>query len=1085
MNDELVHSVFDRLLQTKTLEEITDILDCHPWLLSEEADATLKKLIKDIRRREGRQKARDYKWLRGMLIDIRRSQPPFLIEINQIKNLEARFAQTGDSHLLDEAVALWGRVFTDQRFRKVSEELHISVLNDSANTLVRRYRVRREIKDIDLARSRLERVLELLPDPSDKRMKSLANLSEIHRICFEVRGMQDDLESAVSYARQSVEHADRNRTDFVPAQLNLGNALYAQYELTRRTEFLDEALDILRRTISTTDESQEELCLLLCSLGNCLSARFERTERRDDLDKAIAAYRMALRRPQVGGFEYTIIVNELASALSIRFERFGSMDDLTEAQIQLEWCTRNENNGIIHSSRQLIEQAYLHVMCYQANRDPEELKTAIRAIETLLKSPENNASIAVDASNTIGVCYLYLYQEKGRIELLGDCIKVFQQTIKIAPMGFPMLAVPLHNLGSTYLLWYLHEHDLDYLSAAIRMVEQAIKIAPEDKELSQKLMHTRVLCLQAEHDADPNENRLCLAVEAYRDVIAASSSYVSGDVLEIARNWLRWAFDRKNWSEVEEVYGHLSKCLNSLLPAQLLRSSKETWLGRAQGAASLAAFAYVMKNKPEQAVMTLEQAQARLLRESFASDRQLLSQLKLIGYEALHDRFQVDSSQLQDITQRIETRALGLTSELIPAANEGSVLEKLRVARTNLDQVINEIRQLQGFEEFFQPPNMEVVRKAAESITIVYLASTQYGGFALVVDRSDDGCACIQLPDLRAQEVSQNAQSILDAIRRHMDEDTWWRELDRICGWLWDAAMSELVKYFRPDIEIALVPVGKLNLFPFHAAWIDDPRAPNGRRYALDTLTISYTPSAQALASAAKQAGAAERRRFLGVSTPGSAAAPLSQSRQQVAMLAACFENVTMLDCQKVSGKCVLGQLAQHDVIHFSCHGKADQDNPLSSRLMLYGEDIVTLDQLLRLQGEGFRMVTLSACESGLSDTKLPEEFVSFATGFLAAHAACVVAPFWAVEELSTLLLMTRYYHEWTRNGQTPARSLQVAQKWVRDSSFSEKLDFLREAAPDQEVWEVLAEAFSSPTSRDKINFQHPYFWAAFTCLGI
>lgn len=72
------------------------------------------------------------------------------------------------------------------------------------------------------------------------------------------------------------------------------------------------------------------------------------------------------------------------------------------------------------------------------------------------------------------------------------------------------------------------------------------------------------------------------------------------------------------------------------------------------------------------------------------------------------------------------------------------------------------------------------------------------------------------------------------------------------------------------------------------------------------------------------------------------------------------------------------------------------------------------------------------------------DEVVSLPSGLVQAGVAGVVASLWAVNDLSTVMLMERFYRLWQQEGLTPAAALRQAQCWLRDTTNREKADYLR-----------------------------------------
>ncbi|MEM6904160.1 MAG: CHAT domain-containing protein, partial [Pseudomonadota bacterium] len=88
--------------------------------------------------------------------------------------------------------------------------------------------------------------------------------------------------------------------------------------------------------------------------------------------------------------------------------------------------------------------------------------------------------------------------------------------------------------------------------------------------------------------------------------------------------------------------------------------------------------------------------------------------------------------------------------------------------------------------------------------------------------------------------------------------------------------------------------------------------------------------------------------------------------------------------------------------------------------------------------------------------------------GLLQAGVAGVAASLWSVADLSTMMLLTRFYDLWQKDGLAPATALCRAQQWVRDTSNGEKAAY-----------------FNLITLNPNVNdFEHPFHWAAFTYMG-
>jgi CHAT domain-containing protein len=143
-----------------------------------------------------------------------------------------------------------------------------------------------------------------------------------------------------------------------------------------------------------------------------------------------------------------------------------------------------------------------------------------------------------------------------------------------------------------------------------------------------------------------------------------------------------------------------------------------------------------------------------------------------------------------------------------------------------------------------------------------------------------------------------------------------------------------------------------------------------------------------------------------------------------------------------------------------------------SSFLSLAGEHLMIDDLAGALRSARPRLVTLSACETGLVDFHdLARANLGMASQLRDAGAAVVLSSLWPVSDASTFLLMKRFYEE-HRAGTALPLALARAQSWLRDLD-SRSAERLLGKKP---------ETASAMTNRP---FSSPFYWAAFYLNGL
>jgi tetratricopeptide (TPR) repeat protein len=214
--------------------------------------------------------------------------------------------------------------------------------------------------------------------------------------------------------------------------------------------------------------------------------------------------------------------------------------------------------------------------------------------------------------------------------------------------------------------------------------------------------------------------------------------------------------------------------------------------------------------------------------------------------------------------------------------------------------------------------------------------------------------------------------------------------------------------------RLVVVPHRALHYVPFHALH-------DGDSYVVERREVSYAPSAGVLRHCLER----PERRFGRALLLGVADEQTPRVRDEIKALAPLFpESDALLD-----GAATLAALRERapaaDVLHLACHGQFRPDSPLFSSLKL-GDGWMTVRDAYTLE-VGAGLVTLSACETGVSAVAPGDELIGLVRGLFYAGAPSLLLSLWTVDDEATAELMTDFYTHLC-SGSRPAAALRAAQ---------------------------------------------------------
>lgn len=967
---------------------------------------------------------------------------------------------------LNRAISLHEQTVQDSSENSINLPIFLSNLGGA---LSKRYSIIGDKKDIEKEILLHRRAIEVTPRNSKELPMFYNNLGAALITYYElVTGSIKDLDEAIRILSESVKITPINSDQRSDRLSNLGGALISLYTLQKHLPDLENAIENLFDAVNSTQHDDHRLPQYTLNLGIALIKKYEHTGAMKLLDDAIDLFKKADELSLDSSPYKSNYINELGTGFLARYLAAGEIKDI-ESGIDCfdKVCTitpRNTPNFARYSYNLANALNYYSTHHRKKNYIKKAIDFAKQAIEnTSANSPELGRYY-----NCLGNA-LSKYKE---ISYIDEAITVYKKAIEITSNSTDLDDI-YNSLGVTYQERYDITFDDSDIDEAIKHIRQALKLTPRTSTTFPRHLNSLGVALTRRKDI----RSLNEGFEAFESAAKVGMELDVSQAFIAARNWINCSLERGAWSEIIKAYKYADATIERLIKIQILRDDKEIILSESQGLSSIIAFALAKENRLPEAVVALEKGLARLLSESLLLDRANLTALEKSEHSVLIDSYKKTLEKINFLKQQKESE---------------TIFADLKDTTNELDKHIESIRQIPGYSHFLSSLNISDIYAVANdtNTTIIYLLAEQTEGLALIIR---DGIKPVWLKDFTNSKLHEKLGyekeiGYLSAYRNWMNNkgshEDWLVELKKITKWLWHSVLQKLIKSLNLSEKFVIIPVGKVALLPLHAAWTEDDTVTRNKVYAIDSMQISYAPNANSLINAKVISDQISVFNLLGIDEPLPVEAPsLSYSKYETMGVARNFLQPHILKNDKATLSEVVKQLKSFSVVHFSCHGYANLFEPITSGLLLANNGLLTIKHLLDLKLDGIRIVTLSACETAIPGIELPDEIVNLPSALMQSGTAGIISSLWPVSQVSTMLIMIRFYDNWEMHKDDLAKQLRDTQIWVKDSTSKEKIDYFCKIAEDiglsKETKDELCRSIGL------IDFSNEFHWAAFTFTGV
>lgn len=707
-----------------------------------------------------------------------------------------------------------------------------------------------------------------------------------------------------------------------------------------------------------------------------------------------------------------------------------------------------------------------------------------------------------------GLGYIYRQPElEPRAEMLEQAIDCYRaaltvRTRDIDPTGWASVQ---NSLGNAYADRIFEERAANQ-EKALTCYHNALQVQTREAAPSRwaETMNNLGTVYTERLLGDPARNQekaidcLSQALKVHRPLVFPN------DCRRAARNLAHLLFTQERWAKAAKYYRMAIEATEQLYQAGATPVSRQIELREVRGLPAHAAYCLARLGEVDQAVEVLEQGKARALGEALARNEAVLE-------NAMED----DRNDFVNARTRIAALEGRTRTQL-----DLELSAELRLAHENLAKVV---ARIQSYIPEFMPLELTFAQIASVASKsgqpLVYILTAPPGSLAIIVPPNTDKLDQDHVvwldqftdKDLAALLVERDGKDVIGGyLAGQLSGDL--QALKLTLAAIGQQLMTPLAQRLHclGISAFTLIPGGLLNLLPLHATQHN-----NG--FFLDEFEVAYAPSARTLAHCHDRPAASPAVRFtlFAVGNPLPVVGhtrPLPFARTEVETIASFFDTgpcPPLLE-HKATHQEVFAALAEsagggYGYLHFACHGIFDPGDPLASGLVLAGGKRLSLTDLLdKLTLTHTRLAVLSACQTAITDfNRVPDEAIGLPSGFLTAGVPGVIGSLWPVSDLSTPLLMERFYLYHLRGDPErsdegplpPVSALRRAQTWLRDKVTAsqvanrcqaqvKELRSRGDPVPIQVVVAAMRYADMARKAPDSHPFEHPLYWAAFTLSG-
>ncbi|KAL7798568.1 CHAT domain-containing protein [Trichoderma ceciliae] len=851
-----------------------------------------------------------------------------------------------------------------------------------------RYRITNATADLNMAIQKFHEAFEkTVGQPQPQRIHQLENLAHLYKIRYDRTGFVRDLDQCIQLRQELLNTIPEDHADLAYHLGTLSEAYESKCIKTGNIAYLEKSIQLSQEALHKTPEDHPERHLQLILLASSFRLRFDRMEHLSDLDRSIQLDQEALDKiPEYDPF-WLQQISTLGNSYIARFERTKAIADLNQHLQFLQGTLDKLPENHPGRASLLEDVGNIYRTRYHITEATADLKQCIQFCHKSLNETPKDHKDRVHRLQNIASAYRNSYTTTGAIADFEQSIQFCHEALSETPEDHPDRPFRLRSLADTYILEKTRATSC--LDQAIKFYTEALGIIQEGHVEKAYQLLSLSFAYRSRYTNSRSLADLQQSIRLLQKVLDFDASPMRIRFLA-GRDLLGLHARVRNWSQAHQAASQTLSLLPFLTPRFLDTSDKQQLLNEIAGLGSNAAAVALMAGKtPYEAIRLLE-----LGRGIIATS---LSDMRM------------DTSELDENYPEIAKEFNELRNQLdLPQQD----IQRYDAAK-KLEQTIDVIRGLPGFERFLLAPSEDELIAAAVSGPIVVVNVSVYRCDALIIEKR--GLGTLRLPDLHSSEI----QARIGTLSKQ-------ELLPDLLEWLWNTIarpVLEALGFTEPPESdwprMWWVPTGPLTKLPLHAA---GHHTDGSFDTVLDRVISSYSSSARTVVQShqrhlrVKAAPESDKAVLVGMGqTLGHG--DLRFAPQEIEDLASlCNAMLLQVNKPRPCRQDVLSALQDCKVFHFAGHGLTDELDPSNSSLLL-SDGPLTVGSLFEtnLYSRAPFLAYLSACGTGqVKHDSLIDEALHLISACQLAGFRHVIGTLWEVNDESCVKAATTTY-QWMK----------------------------------------------------------------------